>query len=572
MNGNRLSALLIIGALAVLAWFSLYLGRFRIYQVDECQNIYMARVLATGQGVELFTNSSLFLLGPLSWLAKKATQSAELIANARLLFVGIFWLNLVLMAVIVRGTFNGLRSLIALAAAATLAPLWDYGFEIRHDNVVLTGILLTWWAVRVRPMQTLSYVIAGAATITLLFTAVKTVVYAVPLSFAILAFPPPAYKRPRLQLGLLWLGGALLALVAIRLCYGSGSAWDNYLSVFRGVTSYSASTGTTTRFWPGSTLSRLLDQTPLLLALTLAAGAAIARELWQRRWAAFTWNGNLPELLLLLGALTALLINPTFPYNLLHVVPYAFILAFKYGESVWNELRSRSQFWPLIGTVIVFVHLVPFAFASIRHLDKPNTRQNKLMNLAEALTHPANDRVYDGIGMVPTRRSIHFQWYIHSLNIRGMVKSPGLRVREMLAAQPAAVFIPSYRTNWLPPEDHEFIQANYVPLADDFWVLGSVLPITGGKFDVIHPGRYCIVSVPLEQPPSGALTIDTGKAVVGSLDGKPISAAPIDLGLGSHQIETTSDYRVAVVWIGPTLSELPRLEPSSLRTLFVNWY
>ena len=53
------------GVLAALVWFSSTLAPLRIYQVDECQNLYMARIVATGRASEFFTNASLFLLGPL---------------------------------------------------------------------------------------------------------------------------------------------------------------------------------------------------------------------------------------------------------------------------------------------------------------------------------------------------------------------------------------------------------------------------------------------------------------------------------------------------------------------------
>src|SRR5688572_18059939 len=200
MKPKRAWTALLLAALVMLAGFSTYLSLTRIYQVDECQAIYMARVFATGQSTEFFTTSSLFLFGPLSWLTKSRLDSAEMFMAARLVFLAVFWLNLMLVASIAGRKLVSIPGLVALTAATTLAPLWDYGFEIRHDNVVLTGILLTWWAVRIRPMQIWSYVIAGAVTIILLFTAVKTIVYAVPLSFAILVFPPPAYKRPRWQL------------------------------------------------------------------------------------------------------------------------------------------------------------------------------------------------------------------------------------------------------------------------------------------------------------------------------------------------------------------------------------
>src|SRR5262249_28866552 len=110
-------------------------------------------------------------------------------------------------------------------------------------------------------------------------------------------------------------------------------------------------------------------------------------------------------------------------------------------------------------------------------------------------TDPEKDRVYDAVGMVPTRRSIDFHWFLHSLNIQQFVNGPGPRVREMLAARPAAVFIPNYRTDWLPKEDHDFIAKRYVAISDDFWVLGKVLPAGGGSFEIVHPGRYRVSSL-----------------------------------------------------------------------------
>src|SRR5258705_3573062 len=97
--------------------------------------------------------------------------------------------------------------------------------------------------------------------------------------------------------------------------------------------------------------------------------------------------------------------------------------------------------------------------------------------------------------MVRPRRSIHFNWYLHSLNIRNFLSGSAPSVREMLVAQPAAVLIRSYRTDWLTQEDQEFIQSRYVPLSDDFWVLGRELPAGGGGVEIIHPVPDFISSV-----------------------------------------------------------------------------
>jgi hypothetical protein len=567
--------------MATLVWFSVRLAATRVYQVDECQNLYMARILATGHASEFFTTASMFLIGPLSWISKGVGQSAEAYAAARLLFLGIFWLNLFLMALIASERLCSIRALVALIAAATLAPLWDYGFEVRHDNLILTSILLIWWTIRAKPMGALSYMLAGGLAVAALFVAVKAVVYVIPLSVAILAFPPPAHRRSRWQLGLAWLAGALVTTVIIRLCYGTGGKWELYLSVFHGVTKYSAGgAGGNARLWPWGTLSRLLGQTPLLLAMTTAACFAVAGVLWRRGRAGLNWDGILPEVLLLAVALGGLLANPTpFPYNVLHVVPYAFLLAFRYGTVIWRQVQDSTRLWPFAASVIIFAHLVPFGYAVQRHLSYSNSRQTILMSLAEDLTNATKDPVYDGIGLVPTRPAIHFLWYLHSLNIQSFVKGPGPRVRDMLAARPAAVFIPSYRTDWLPQEDHDFIRERYVAVTDDFWVLGKLLPAGGGTFQIYHPGRYRISSLQGSdlagecQRGSGRLLSSSDEAsFTASLDGVPVASRPVELTVGEHRIECKPDCQPAVVWVGPKLDRVGRLSQSDHRLLFVNWY
>ncbi len=552
---------LIIGLLGSLAWQSAFLAANRIYQVDECQNIYMARVLACGQTSEFFTNASLFLLGPLSWLTKSLKQSENIFALARLLFLGIFWLNLFLVALIAGKRIRSTEGIVALAGAATLAPLWDYGFEIRHDNLILTGILLIWLLVRVRPMGVPSYLGAGAITVALLFIAVKSLVYVLPLALAVLIFPPPGHQRSRLQLALAWISGAILAMLAIRLSYGTGGGWDIYLSVFRGVTKYSAGAEASVRFPPWYTLSRLPSQMPLVTALSVAAVIAVIVELVRRGRAGLTWNGNLPEALLALGAIVGLFLNPApFTYNVLHLVPYLFLLVFSYGRTLWQELQFRPTLWPALGSIVLLGHLVPFGLSVKRHADYRNYRQTAFMRLAEDLTRPTTDAVYDGIGMVPTRRSIHFNWYLHSLNIRSFLSGSAPSVREMLAARPAAVLIRSYRTDWLTKEDEEFIQSRYVPLADDFWVLGKELLAGGGDVEIVHPGRYCIA----------ALGTSTNR--VCSVDGMASADQPVELTAGIHRIESSSNQGLKVYWVGPKLERVEPIGAGDHHKLFVNGY
>ncbi len=170
------------------------------------------------------------------------------------------------------------------------------------------------------------------------------------------------------------------------------------------------------------------------------------------------------------------------------LVPFAYLFAFRYVLTVWKEIWAFPLVRPLIFTLLIFAHFVPFLVATRRHLDWPNHRQEGLMRFAEQLTDPVKDPVYDGIGLVPAQRSIHFHWLLRSPNIRDFRKGGELRVRDVLAERPAAVITQSYRTDWLPEEDHEFIRERYVPPADDLWVSGRTLPAGGAEFEIHHPG------------------------------------------------------------------------------------
>src|SRR6202000_2136739 len=141
--------------------------------------------------------------------------------------------------------------------------------------------------------------------------------------------------------------------------------------------------------------------------------------LMRDRRAALNWDGMLPEVLLLGIALMALIVNPNpYPYNLLHVVPYAFLLAFRYGKILWKQLPQRSTFAPLILSVVAFTYLVPFYAATRRHWPMTNFDQERLMSLTEDLTDPANDSVFDGIGMVSTRKVCDTRTFIHGQSLR----------------------------------------------------------------------------------------------------------------------------------------------------------
>jgi hypothetical protein len=561
MDRRHPGSWVMIISLVILVIFSSYLALNRIYQVDECQNLFMARVIGTGQTERYFTSATLWLMGPLAWLAGKAKNSADLFSWGRLIFCGIFWLNIFLIG---RATGVRLRSaqgLFILFMAATLAPLWDYGFEIRHDNVILAGLLLIWCVGRTSPRGNLSYLTIGFLTVALPFVAFKSFVYTIPLSAVFLLFPPPEHKQKREKLIVSWFAGALIAFVFCFLLYRFSGLWSVYLSGLKGGLESSSSNRL---FNPWITLSRTVTQTPLLLAATAWAFWSLAHTLRHGLAKAFQWENHLPEGILVLICLAALFINPTpFPYNLVNMVPFAFIFSCRFLRERFAPRIKKLRVGGLIFGLVLVAHLLPFVVATWRHVGWTNGRQKLLMNAAEALTDPVKDRVYDAIGMLPTRQSIHYYWYLHSLNMQSFTGSERPTVLQMLQASPPAVFIASYRTDWLTDADWRFIHQRYVPLSDDFWILGRILPAGGGRFDVIHEGRYEILGFKggISQPLKSV-----------EIDNRVITSSIVELDRGWHEMKCSFGVNPRVAWIGPVLKHLPVIGRGDHSRLFVNWY
>ncbi len=555
---------LAITSLVVLFLFSLHLAINRIFQVDEAQNVYMSRVVAMGETHRYFTNGSLFLLGPLSWIARHSTTSVAIYTWDRLLFLGVFWANILLLALSTGAAIRSRALVYSLLAAATLAPLWDYGFEIRHDNVVLLLLLSTWWILRRSSLRALpAYFCIGLLSGLMQFVAFKGFLYWVPISFIALAAPPPQHgTSPRWRLALAWGAGLIIAGALAFLAYKATGTWDSFLNGFRTSLGHSENPE---RFAPWISLDRLPTQIPLLTGMATAMVLSVGLSVSRSGKAALTWDGPLPEAALALGTFLALIANPVpYPYNLVLVVPFLFLSAAAWVPEVAGHLRGNVPMVILAGGIVAFGQAIPFWIQTSRHLDMPNSRQEQLMSLAESMTDPKTDPVYDAAGLVPTRESIHFQWFLHSLVMPKIASGQLPTVRSMLAARPPTVIMPNYRLDWLGEEDRDYIAQHYLPLADDFFVLGASFPEGGGSFQCIHPGRYSIV-----QPASA----DAGTGAAIKVDGMNVGPnRVVRLDIGPHQVSTPSGVKVALVWVGPVLSQATLPAPANHRDLFVNWY
>lgn len=563
-SSHRRFQFLLLGCLVALFAFSLHLALTRIYQVDEAQNVFTARILASHWEARHHLWIEIWHLWPLAWFAGWIQDSVGLYHACRLFMLAIFWINLILTALNCGFPWRSRAFLLTLIGAATLTPLWDYGFEIRHDNLLLTFLLLYLLCFRIGGKhQRLAAFMLGVLMALLELTVFKAVVYWLPMAALFIAFPPRAWSLSRwrilslLFLGLLSTSALVLILVAI-----SGRMpflVDGILTLF------SLSAKPTSRYPPWPTFTRLFHQTPMLLGVAVAAATWTLVHL-KRRWRqSCVWESVLPELALTSLVAFSLLVHPLpLPYHLCLLVPFAFILAVRWLSTFNGFPELRSPWTYLWISILAFTHLTPFLSNTLRHLEFTNQRQEQLIQLAETMTDPAMDRVYDAAGLVASRESIHPQWFLHTMFMDRFKDGSLPPIREMLEERPASVLIPNYRFHWIEEQDREFIRANYLYLANDFLILGQSLQGPHSEFVCLQPGRYHVLvkSMPKE----------AARPVV-TLDGNPIKAPSVQvLTRGRHAFQLEGGAEIQVAWLGPNLDRPPRLSPGDSDRVFINWY
>jgi hypothetical protein len=548
---TRLRHALLVCALVGLALISIRLALGRMYQVDELENAYNARILALGKHTQYTTNAALHLHA-LRPIAASALRSTQLMDAYRLVFLPLCWLTI---GLLFRAT--GLHARSALGAcvlllAATLPSFWIYGYELRHDNVLVLGIA-AWLALavpRATPLRP-AYALLGALAVVMQACAFKAFLYWLPLMAASLALPHPAHRalHGRLRLCAQMLVGVLAAAALTLLVH----VWLGTLGVF--LASFGGGARVAQRVaWRDHTpaLLELASQAPLLVLALVASCMRVALGFSRHGMRYASWSGALPATLLAWGGFGVFLLNPTpFRYNFLPLCALLFLAAAQLLAELHARLRSPLERAALLVCALL-VQLGSLAPRLELASHTGNARQRTLMSLAERMTDPQRDRVYAAAGLVLTRESIEPYWFLHSLNLRAFADGTYPTVRSMLRANPPAVLIRSYRTDWLGLEEHKLIGQRYLPLTDDFWLLGDILPTGSGSFECVHAGRY---------------ELRGGQGPI-ELDAQRISERIHYLRKGTHQITSQTRMPLFVRWVGPRLTQPPKLVQQSRHGLF----
>ena len=537
--------------LLALVTLSIHLSLHRIFQVDEVQSVLTARLLATGKSAAYSAPASLMFFGPMRWIAGHVNSSVPMLRAERLLFLPLFWLNLCLSVACAGIRLRSSKGLWALIFVSTLAPLWDYGFEIRHDNLLLTFVLLSWLAAR--PLVSgrgRSLLLVGSMAMLGQVIAFKAFVYMVPIALFALYASWREEKRPLARALATLLAGCVLAFAAAASVQLIAGTWSLYSSDVKSLGS-AAVHAIRLPAWP--TLLRLVVETPALLVATLSS---IIMALAAVRLKSLTSTDSLlPEVGFLGVALVALLANPTpFAYNLVLLVPQAAILCMR----TFEVLNLTKQQWRVALILLLTAHAVTWAATMPRHLFMSNARQLKLITAAESLTDPRLHSVLDGSGLVPTRNPPGHDWLIHTFTLEAFRTGASVPIRRQLAEGRTPVVIPNYRVLALPAADLQFIRNHYIALAGDFLVTGGRLPPGMNRWECLVGGRYYLAF----NPSDGRIVVD-GRAATGRV---------VQLSRGVHTIGVEASTPVYLIWVGPTLSAPPSVGRGDALRVFVNWY
>lgn len=538
--------------LLVAGGLSLYLAMNRIYQVDEAQWAYSAWIQGAGLSHEHFTAAPLFLL-PFGPLTGGASSAEQVFTIMRLGFWLLWWINLSLLSFATGSIPWSRRGMGVMLFALLLPPLWTYGLEVRHENVLLTGVLALWALGRYRGRRGwLRFLLMGSIAVAMQASTFKSLAYWLPLSLGFMVFPHPTHGS-RTRLVGAWLLGAVIATgVIVALEKGMGfwpSFWAEQTGFLHGA-------GHVVRFSPGATLEKLGVQAGLVVAITLAFAWRFFMVESRPRDRSSLHGGPLPEILLAAGCCLLLLINPNpFPYNLLTVTVSLFLAAYALAWPMMTEASGVALAWTL-SVAVVCAQAIPCGLKVSHLIEADNGRQVQLMEAAEALTDPVRDRVYDSCGLVPTRRSVGYVWFMNIANVDAFRDGRLTPFMKAFRETPPAVVIPTYRFSYLGKNDEAELERRYVGLAPDLWVAGHVFTQAEETWACFVEGRYLIKSL----SPAG-----DGQIL---FDGAPLPDAPVYLRSGPHSIKAPLGARVSAVWVGPKLDDVPSLEGEPMPGVF----
>jgi hypothetical protein len=543
-SGGRAPLLIGVGlwSVALLA-VGFPLAMHRHFQVDEFHNLYNASLLFRWATLEAAVHPEVFQVA-LGYLTRHLSHASDVLLTFRAVFFLFFALNLLLLGWAQPYFGSWHQRLLALLGASLLVPLWEYGFEIRHDVLFLTGMLVLFMllqrAVTRQAMTRWLAVGAGATLLWLFISAHKAPAYLLPLGGLLLWVGSDLYAGSSRWRRLLAVSGwtaagfvAAAALVTL-LLWATGTlrvvvaGIAHFVGHLEGIPRESPQLSLASFFRPHPALMLLI---PAHVILAVRGVMAAGRK---------GWRPSSITLVFLLVSTAVLFANPRpFPYNLLHFAPFVYLAAL----DVAAHLKGNSRVTAALALLVLTGALgMGWALQTRPYLRFPNSFQLGYIRAAEEMT-AAGEPVLDGVGMVVTRPPVDRFWMLHSSfmhSYRAGLRTP---IEEIVARAAPPVVLVNYRLGWIHGEDMAALRRHYVELEPSFLVLGGALPEGETTFEIARRGSYVVhVGAPM------------------TIAGRPVADGQvIELDRGAHAVAGLTEEGL-FRWAGPSggsLAEIP---------------
>lgn len=499
----------------------------RQFQSDEfliATSIHMLNFAKELQFIHMLN----FYMLPLSYLTSFFKETTPMLFFLRSILFSIFLINIALLVRLVTNQYK--KSIIAFFLLLSHYQLWRFGFEIRHETLIVLFIMLSSLAIKksFEDLNYFSFLLAGFFLSLLAFTAYKGFIYSLAMggSFALLII-----IRERLK--------SIRHIIYFTLCYLFTSAaqmllfyfFDLHLVFFKIMGNYVDETYTSMVFSPKGIYLDILRSSPLTVIALCWVFYHFVRK---RQFLNFSgWS-----FLILLHFTILLHLNPApFRYNI-HTYLIVVLIAILANFRLLPKIKKVF----IVPAVLLHVGLFFIFFSTDYYMHYPNFHQLEYVQNAEKLTEK-NEPVFDLIGIVATRPQAHPGWWIYNGKMKSYMEGKIPLVRNMIEESRPPIIITNYRWTWLPKPDLEVLQKNYVRLHDQFWVLGQLEKRNKGTLNISRSGKYYLISHSPELEISDI-----------SLDSNVL-----DLEAGAYKFENNNtDF--SVVWIGEKLNSLPQFK------------
>ena len=539
----------------------LWLATHRIFQVDEVQNMHMSWLLTQRDSDNYYNSAEVYMI-PLALVSRLCQTPVAFFITSRIIFFVLFAASLFVTAFALseHNKFHFAGALFILLSAPIF---WDYGFEVRHDNIVILGmslmILMLFRAAKGSLKQRMFW--GGLTGGFLLLSSLKSVVLWAPVLGYMIAVQARHDRRAFSRAIAASLAGFGVSLA---IAFSAHGLQGSLLIYIKGIGDFARTLATgQIRFFDWNYLWRFMTGHPLITlssaAFLLTCSGPVAQR-WARGDAFRDDDRRAKELLLLLLGIAFLAVNPTpFPYNYLYIALLASPAAFHLMARALEHPRSAVS---ILALGVIAAQGVIWATQTSRHLSYRNDGQNKIVEFLNDYTDQ-KDCVFDGVGLAIYRRGPERVWYLHSLSQPRYLAGDIPSVRDVLTSSVCPVLIESYKWQYMLPEDLAFIRSRYISHGRFIWILGGKVHAgsPGSYAFDIHKDGFYLVSL---QPgaPSSAPTID----------GVPMDSHPIHLKKGGHILVTDCSLgTVQLEWVKDS-SVLRVAIPSISEPIFVNWY